>query len=497
VFTRIVNALLYQGLAVRVNQNQQSRTIPALYAIIASMNQYNFDDNYGENHPVDTIYSVSQLNGEAKVLLESNFPSIWVEGEISNLARPSSGHIYFSLKDDSAQVRCAMFRGNNQRLRFNPEHGMLVKVRARVSLYPGRGDFQLIVDSMEKAGTGALQQAYERLKQKLHSEGLFDSEHKQKWPKIPQQIGVITSPTGAALRDILSVLKRRFPLTPVILYPTPVQGEGSGAKIAHAINTAGQRNECDVLILSRGGGSLEDLWAFNEEVVARAIFNCHIPLICGVGHEVDFTIADFVADERAPTPSAAAELITPDQNTLHQQLRLTAQTLIAKMKGLLETPQQRIDWLERRLAQRHPGQWLSQQQQRLLELKQRLANAQRNIQRHCNERAIALKKRAMQQNPRYQLQHWRSQQQSLSSRLYLACQQQLKSAKQRFQHASHNLGTVSPLATLGRGYAIVTQANSNQVISDAATVQTGSEIDARLSQGSLRCKVLRQTLKQP
>jgi len=454
------------------------------------MDHYDYNGLYDDNKPADAVYSVSQLNGEAKALLESNFPSIWVEGEISNFARPSSGHIYFSLKDDRAQVRCAMFRGNNQRLKFSPEHGMLVKVRARVSLYPGRGDFQLIVDSMEEAGAGALQQAYERLKQKLHAEGLFDTEHKQEWPEIPQQIGVITSPTGAALHDILSVLKRRFPLAQVIVYPTPVQGQGSGEKIAKAIYTAAQRDECDVLIVSRGGGSLEDLWSFNEETVARAIFNCHIPLISGVGHEVDFTIADFVADARAPTPSAAAELITPDQTTMLQQLKLSEQSLLSETKNLLQTKQQHLDWLEGRLTQRHPGQWLNLQQQRLSELKLRLTRGQQNIQRYFNQRVIALKKRATQQNPTTQIHHLRTQQQSLSSRLQLACQQQLKSATQRFQHASHNLDTVSPLATLGRGYAIVSKAGSSDVISDANTVKPGNEIDARLHKGKLRCKIL-------
>lgn len=456
------------------------------------MNTFDFDSAYRDAGDSGAVYSVSQLNGEVKALLESNFPSIWVEGEISNMARPSSGHIYFSLKDDRAQVRCAMFRGDNQRLRFSPEHGMLVKVRARVSLYPGRGDFQLIVDSMEQAGAGALQQAFERLKQKLHAEGLFDAEHKQEWPKIPQQIGIVTSPTGAALHDILSVLKRRFPLTPVIVYPVPVQGEGAGVKIAKAIKLAAQRDECDVLILSRGGGSLEDLWAFNEEVVARAIFDCPLPLISGVGHEVDFTIADFVADHRAPTPSAAAELITPDQNALQQQLKLAEQNLLGEMKGALQQQQQQLDWLERRLTQCHPGQWLRLQEQRLLELKQRLVISQRHIQRYLHERVIALSKRVMQQNPAYRLQHWRTQQQSLHSRLHLAYQQRLKSAKQRLQHASHSLNTVSPLATLSRGYAIVTHTDSNEVISDATMVEPGSEIDARLHRGKLRCKVIKR-----
>jgi len=457
-----------------------------------SMNEFDLDSSYGDSSDPDSVYSVSQLNSQAKALLESRFPSIWVEGEISNLARPSSGHIYFSLKDDRAQVRCAMFRGNNQGLRFNPEHGMLVRVRARVSLYPGRGDFQLIVDRMEETGAGALQQAYEQLKQNLHAEGLFNAEHKQEWPQIPQQIGIITSPTGAALHDILSVLKRRFPITPIIVYPTPVQGEGAGTKIAKSIKLATARNECDVLILSRGGGSLEDLWAFNEEIVARAIFDCHIPLISGIGHEIDFTIADFVADERAPTPSAAAELVTPDQNAMLQQLKLAEQKLLAEMKGLLQQRQQQLDWLEGRLGQRQPGQWLQLQAHRLLELKQRLFTSQRHTQRYLTERVTALTKRTLQQNPKYRLQHWHKQQQSLDARLHLACQQHLKLVRQRFHHVSHNLNTISPLATLSRGYAIVTRVDTNHVITDANTVEPGNEINTRLHKGSLRCKVIKR-----
>ena len=454
------------------------------------MSEFDFESDYNDPGLGEEIYTVSRLNGEAKALLESHFPAIWVEGEISNLARPSSGHIYFSLKDDRAQVRCAMFRGNNRHLRFSPEHGMLVKVRARVSLYPGRGDFQLIVDRMEEAGAGALQQAFERLKQKLHAEGLFDPEHKREWPEIPRQIGVITSPTGAAIRDILSVLKRRFPVTPVIVYPVPVQGEGAGNQIAAAIRTAGQRGECDVLIVGRGGGSLEDLWAFNEEIVARAIFDCPIPIVSGIGHEVDFTIADFAADHRAPTPSAAAELITPDRNTLLQQLKLAEQNLLGEIKSRIQQQQQQLDWLERRLAQRHPGQWLRLQNQRLIELRQRLISAQRHTQRYLNERLNALGKRTLQQNPQYRIRQWRRQQQSLGTRLNLACRQQLKLAKQRLHHLSHNLDTVSPLATLGRGYAIVTHANTNDVITDASQSQPGNEIDTRLAKGKLRCKVI-------
>ncbi|HHA18093.1 MAG TPA: exodeoxyribonuclease VII large subunit, partial [Methylophaga sp.] len=261
---------------------------------------------------VKDIYAVSRLVREARVALEGSFPLLWVEGEISNLAMPASGHIYFTLKDEAAQVRSAMFRNRNRQLRFKPENGMQVLLRVRVTLYEGRGEFQLVVEHMEEAGSGALQRAYEALKHRLGEEGLFDQEHKKPLPVLPEYIGVVSSPDGAAVHDILTVLKRRFPATNVILYPVAVQGADSITQIAKAIAEADQRGECDLLIVGRGGGSLEDLWSFNDERVARAIFDCRIPVISAVGHEVDFTIADFVADVRAPTPSAAAEIAVPD-----------------------------------------------------------------------------------------------------------------------------------------------------------------------------------------
>lgn len=445
----------------------------------------------------EAVYTVSRLNGEVKALLESYFPMVWVEGEISNLARPSSGHFYFSLKDDRSQVRCAMFRGNNMRLRFSPEHGMLVRVRARVSLYPGRGDFQLIVERMEQAGAGALQLAFERLRQKLFEEGLFDAERKKPWPHTPRQIGVITSPTGAAIRDILSVLRRRFPAAPVVIYPVPVQGEGAAANIARAIAIANRRAECDVLLLSRGGGSLEDLWPFNEEIVARAIAASAIPIISGIGHEIDFTIADFVADHRAPTPSAAAELVTPDRQALLHQFAVKQQQLRSLVKAHLQQQQQQLDWLETRLKQRHPGQWLQFQHQRLIELGRRLFTSQRHIQRYQKERLATLAARIQQQNPQLRLRLLEQRRQSLMRRLQLTWEQYLKTARQRLRHAGHSLDTVSPLATLGRGYAIVTYADSPSVITDATTVASGSEIDTRLHKGKLRCKVIRPLSSEP
>ncbi|MCP5022944.1 MAG: exodeoxyribonuclease VII large subunit, partial [bacterium] len=261
--------------------------------------------------PQRDIYSVSRLNSEVRAVLDASFPLLWVEGEISNLARPSSGHIYFSLKDPHSQVRCAMFRMKRQRLRFEPENGMQVLVRARPNLYEARGDFQLSIEHMELGGEGLLRQAFEELKQRLDQEGLFDSGQKRPLPQFPRQIGVITSPSGAAIRDMISVLKRRLPAIPVVIYPVQVQGDRSAVDINQAVQLANRRSECDLLILTRGGGSLEDLMAFNDEQVARAIAASEIPIISAIGHEIDFTIADFVADQRAPTPSAAAELATP------------------------------------------------------------------------------------------------------------------------------------------------------------------------------------------
>ena len=304
--------------------------------------------------PQREVFSVARLNREARAILEGHFPLIWVEGELSNLARPSSGHLYFSLKDEQAQVRCAMFKPRNQLLGFKPDNGMQVLARARVSLYEGRGEFQLIIEHMEEAGDGALRRAFEQLKSKLAAEGLFDAAHKKPLPVLPRRIGVVTSPTGAAIRDILSVLKRRFPAIPVLVYPVPVQGQGAAEKIAGAIRLAAQHGECDVLIISRGGGSLEDLWAFNEEVVARAIYDCALPVVSGVGHEIDFTIADFVADHRAATPSAAAEMVSPDQADWLQQLRGFELRLTQLLRAMLGRNRQQLVWLEQRLQQQEP-----------------------------------------------------------------------------------------------------------------------------------------------
>jgi len=298
------------------------------------------------------VYTVARLTAEVRWVLEDSYPDLWLEGEISNLARPRSGHLYFTLKDDEAQIRAAMFRNHNRRLDFAAENGTKVLVHERVSLYRERGDFQIIVDHMERSGAGALRERFERLRRKLAEEGLFDTESKRPLPIFPRRVGVVTSPTGAAIHDVLTVLGRRFPGLPVVIYPTRVQGEGAAAEIAATLDLACQRRECDVLLLVRGGGSIEDLWAFNEEITARAIHRATLPLVAGVGHESDFTIADLVADVRAPTPSAAAELVSPDRTELGQALTRARERLTARIRALNEVRVRILEATARRL--RHP-----------------------------------------------------------------------------------------------------------------------------------------------
>jgi exodeoxyribonuclease VII large subunit len=440
--------------------------------------------------PTDTpnrdVYTVSRLNAEARAVLEGSFPLLWVEGEISNLARPSSGHWYFSLKDSGAQVRCAMFRQRNQLLRFKPQDGMHVVIRARVSLYEGRGEFQLIAEHMEEAGSGALQRAFEMLKLRLQNEGLFDAARKRPLPRLPRRIGVVTSPTGAAIRDILTVLARRFPAIPVVIYPVPVQGAGAGEQIAAAIKRAGERAECDVLIVGRGGGSLEDLWAFNEEVVARAIHASPIPIVSAVGHEIDFTIADFVADMRAPTPSAAAELLSPDREEMRTQLLQQRIRLARSFQRQMRHKREQLDALQKRL--KHPGRRLQEIAQRLDEMEQRLSRASHHLLRHAGSRLAALHARLERHTPLYRVQALQTRRQELQRRLRSAAAQHLERLNRRLAQAAHALDTVSPLATLSRGYAIVTSADG-RVLRAATQTATGQQVQARLGQGRLLCRV--------
>jgi len=435
------------------------------------------------------IYTVSDLNRAARGLLEGNLPLLWVEGEISNLARPASGHLYFSLKDSQAQVRCALFRNRSLLLRFRPADGMKVLVRGRVSLYEPRGDFQLIAEHMEEAGHGALQRAFEELKARLAAEGLFDPARKRPLPAVPRRIGVITSPSGAALRDVLSVIRRRYPLAGVVLYPVPVQGEGAAQKIAAMLKLASSRGECDVLILARGGGSLEDLWAFNEEMVARAIRACAIPVVSGVGHETDFTIADFAADLRAPTPTGAAELVTPDISAWQRQLREQAERLSQAQERLFEGLRDRLSWCRERLSQLHPGRVLRDRAQRLDELESRLHHGMRMRLRHESVHLTAIMARLREHSPAQGLRQASDRLINLAQRLKAAAQADVLAARNRVALAARALDAVSPLATLQRGYAIVSDAASGGIISHVAAVRPGQAIRAELVDGSLLAEI--------
>lgn len=435
-----------------------------------------------------TIYSVSQLNRNVKSLLEQNFFCIQVTGEISNLSRPASGHLYFSLKDDRAQVRCALFRSQAQRLKFIPENGLQIQASANVSLYEARGDYQLIVNQMQEAGDGALRRAYEQLKAKLADQGLFAPEHKKPLPLIPKAIGIITSPSGAAIRDILSVLARRFPSIPVIIYPVMVQGNEAKYAINQAIIIANQRKECDVLLLARGGGSLEDLWAFNEAMVANAIYKSHIPIITGIGHETDTTIADYVADLRAATPTAAAEHCTPDGQQWLGQFIAYEQRLRQLLNNKIQQATQHLDWLAKNLQLQHPGKQLQFKSQRLDELELRLTNTLQNQLAQAQAKLKTQHAQLWQYNPAHTVQQLKAQYLNLNSRLNSNIKNKLHEQHEKLAHLSQTLNIVSPLATLHRGYTLSTDEN-NKLITSTQQLSIGQTINTRLATGSISSQI--------
>ncbi len=434
------------------------------------------------------IITVTQLNRATSQLLADHFYSVLVEGEISNLSIPASGHIYFSLKDANAQVRCAMFRTRQSRLMFKPENGKQVIIKAQVSLYEPRGDYQLIVDDIEEAGDGALRRAFDALKVKLSEQGLFDVSHKKSLPKLPGAIGVITSPTGAAIQDILTVLKRRFAAIPVIVYPVAVQGDNAKHEIAQAIATANQDRQCDVIILGRGGGSLEDLWAFNEELVARAIFASTIPIISAVGHETDFTIADFVADLRAATPSVAAEYACPDQQQWLAQFVSLEIRLQQQLYRKLNQKQQSLDWLNQRLQQQSPSQKLSRNLKRIEELEARLKLTLQNRLRHLTSMMEEKSAKLWQHNPLISINSHKQRQAYLSQRLNSATTYKIEQARQRLLNSSQTLHAVSPLATLNRGYALAID-SSGKVVRSVTELKVGDMIQTRLAHGQFSSQI--------
>jgi exodeoxyribonuclease VII large subunit len=439
--------------------------------------------------PARDILTISRLNREARTLLERGLGSVWLEGEVSNLSRPASGHWYFSLKDAAAQVRCAMFRQRNLLVRFPVRDGSHVVARGRVSLYEARGEFQVVIEHVEEAGEGLLRRRYDELRQKLAAEGLFDVRHKQPMPALPRRIGLVTSPTGAAIRDILHVLRRRFPAVPVLVYPVAVQGEVAPREIAQALRLAGERRDCDVLVVARGGGSLEDLWAFNDEAVARAMFACPIPIVSGVGHEVDVTIADFVADERAPTPSAAAERVVPDRAEWLRGVAATGRQLALAMQRRLHDRRSALEVREQRLARAHPGVALRQLAQRLDEFDARLRLATHHRLERAGARLAATRSALRRASPALRLAALGLRLESSRRALSGAMRNRVGEPRRRLELAARALNAVSPLGTLDRGYAIVTDAGG-RVLRDAIAARPGARIVARLAHGRLDAEVV-------
>jgi exodeoxyribonuclease VII large subunit len=408
------------------------------------------------------VVSVSELNKRVRILLENQFEMLWVAGELSNVKRAAAGHWYFALKDAGASVDCALFRNRAQFLDFKPEDGMQVEVRARVTLYEPRGSYQLVVEELRRAGLGALHEAFEKLKAKLAAEGLFETARKRPLPAFPRAIGVVTSPQAAALRDMLTTLAGRAPMTPVILYPAQVQGEGAGAQVARAIERANARGECDVLILGRGGGSLEDLWAFNEEVVARAIAASAIPVVSGVGHETDFTIADFVADLRAPTPTAAAVAASPDRGALADSVAALRRRLVRDLQRAIEVRTQRLDGLARRLLT--PAERLARDRERLVQHARRLRRALPDLERARRELG------------------------RLAEHLAAASSRAHADRARHLQLARNALGHLDPTQVLGRGYSIVRNADGH-IRSSSAGLASGTPLDITFSEGGAKVTV--------
>ncbi len=439
---------------------------------------------YPDSEKLARVISVAELNRLAKELIEQNLPLMWVAGEISNFTRAASGHCYFSLKDAQAQVRCVMFRHRLQLQDWKPENGMQVEVRASPSFYEQRGEFQLNVEAMRRSGLGALYEAFEKLKARLQAEGLFEAAAKQPLPRFPRAIGVVTSLQAAALRDVLTTLRRRMAVIPVIVYPTPVQGAGAGAQIATAIAAADARAECDVLILCRGGGSIEDLWAFNEEVVARAIHACRLPVVSGVGHETDVTIADFVADARAPTPTAAAQMASPNRDDLRQEVSQLYQRLARVTERALERRMQQLDVLARRLT--HPGERIENQLQQLGHLASRLRGAWQLTSGDREWRLRELYQQLLTRRP--DIAALATRQQTLAQRLASAAAHRVEALGADVKSFAAQLAQLNPRAVLERGYSMV-ETPGGALVRDSAQLSAGDEVRLTFARGWASAKV--------
>ncbi len=435
------------------------------------------------------VYTVSEITRDVRAILEAAFETAWIEGEISNFRTAASGHAYFVLKDDKAQIKCVLFRGQRVGMKFTPEDGDQILLLGRVTVYEARGDYQVIVEAMEPKGLGALQKAFEQLKEKLAKEGLFDESRKKELPEIPWKIGIVTSPTGAAIRDMIHVIQRRNPKTSILLYPAKVQGEGSAEEIAQGIRELNKRKDIDVLIVGRGGGSIEDLWAFNEEVVARAIAQSGIPVVSAVGHEIDFTVADFVADLRAPTPSAAAELVVPKLNDIVQDLQYLTNQMIERMEEDIEDYRERLRYLIDRRFFREPRQILEAPTQRLDEMVQRLLRGldQWVLVKRGNLTQIV--HRLFQASPGKKIQTLSERQNDLMARLVRRLESQIDLKKQKLAGAAKNLEALNPLNVLQRGYSIATSKKTGKAVTSSKQINKGDTVRIRLAKGQLDATV--------
>lgn len=447
------------------------------------------NDPIADNKEIKII-SVTELNKLAKSLLENGIPKLWIEGEISNLAKPASGHIYFSLKDETSQIRCAWFKQRQSINANDISNGMKMLALGKISLYQPRGEYQFIIEKMETAGEGDLKRKYEELKQKLFNEGLFDRERKLEIPKLPKKIGVITSPSGAAIRDVLSILKRRFPLLPIVIFPITVQGDNAAPDIENALKNANLRADCDVLILTRGGGSLEDLWAFNEEIVARAIHVSKIPIISAIGHETDTTIADFVSDVRAPTPSGAAEIVTPDQNELLKLLKTLFGRIEHETNQYINSKSQSMDWLSKRLSQSNPIMTVRKQIEISGNLRKLLfSSIGRNLSIH-SKAVDSLKFRLNSSSPKLEIQKAISHLSEMQLKITTSTKSSVTKLNSQLTALGKTLDSLSPLKTLDRGYAVARDSKTKKIISNSEKVSINSQIDIKLAKGEIAAKVI-------
>jgi len=437
-----------------------------------------------------SVISVSELNKKAKSLLEKGIPKLWIEGEISNLAKPASGHMYFSLKDEMSQIRCAWFKQRQLQNTLNIVNGSKMLALGKIGLYEPRGEYQFIVEKMEIAGEGDLKRKYEDLKRKLSAEGIFSEENKSELPNLPKKIGVITSPSGAAVQDILTVLNRRFPIIPIIIFPVAVQGEQAAPQIQNALEKANFRADCDLLILARGGGSLEDLWAFNEEIVARAIFDSEIPIISAIGHETDVTISDFTADLRAPTPSGAAELAVPDQHDWIKSIDNISEKINTIITQQINSKSQLSDWINKRLSQSSPMMTVKRQIEKSNNLQKMLSSSIfQNLSRQ-EKNIHQLKSNLNEVSPRLKIHTQLSRIKELNQKITSCSDHLLEGLNNRINLASKTLNSVSPLRTLDRGYAIARDAKTKNVIMSADTIEIENDIEVKLAKGEIKVTVI-------